>query len=219
MPGRIVVLLSDFGASEYVGAMKGVILSKNRNVTLIDLTHTISPQTIVEGAWVLLQNYKLFPKETVFLCVIDPGVGGQRDAVVVITEDYFFIGPDNGLLYPAASDDGIKAVIGKLKDQEGDSEMDEKILEKLGELFTLCQSMQGTMEKTFEMAENIMKRFEEKGKEPPPKEGEDDEDMDKDKEKSLQEQVTAIAETVKAQGENITKMSEVLVKLVGDKTE
>lgn len=110
MFGRIVVLLSDFGESEYVGAMKGVILSKNRNVMLVDLTHTISPQTIIEGAWVLLQNYKLFPKETVFLCVIDPGVGGRRDAVVVTTEDYFFVGPDNGLLFPAASDDGIKTI-------------------------------------------------------------------------------------------------------------
>ncbi len=106
----MIVLMSDFGESEYVGVMKGVILSLCPTAEIVDLTHSISPQSVIEGAWVLLQTYKYFPKESIFVCVVDPGVGTARDAVVVKTRNYTFIGPDNGLLHPAAKADGTVSV-------------------------------------------------------------------------------------------------------------
>jgi len=99
----MIVLLTDFGFNEYVGAMKAVILSKNPDETVVDLCHTISPQDIVEGSWILSQNYNLFPAGTVFLCVVDPGVGTSRKIVAVRIKDYYFIGPDNGLLWQSVA--------------------------------------------------------------------------------------------------------------------
>lgn len=107
---RVIVLLTDFGASEYVGIMKGVIHSLHPEAQIVDLTHEIPPQSVREGAWVLLNSYKHFPKNSIFVCVVDPGVGTSRDAVVVTTTNYTFIGPDNGLMYPAIRDDGVKNV-------------------------------------------------------------------------------------------------------------
>jgi len=106
----MIVLLTDFGASEYVGIMRGVIYSIYPEAQVVDLTHSVPSQSIREGAWILLKSYKYFPKGTVFLSVVDPGVGTARDAVVVVTENYIHVGPDNGLLYPAAAEDGIERV-------------------------------------------------------------------------------------------------------------
>ncbi len=106
----MIVLLSDFGESEYVGVMKGVILSLVPDAKIVDLTHSISAQSVREGAWVLLNNYSFFPKRTIFVAVVDPGVGSERDAVMVTTKNYAFIGPDNGLLFPAVEDDGVVSV-------------------------------------------------------------------------------------------------------------
>jgi len=100
----MIVLLTDFGNSEYVGVMKGVIHRLVKDTTIVDLTHSIAPQSVREGAWVLLNSYKFFPKHTIFTCVVDPGVGTARDAVIIETPDYVFIGPDNGLLYPTVMD-------------------------------------------------------------------------------------------------------------------
>ena len=107
----MIVLMTDFGESEYVGMMKGVIHSIHPDVVVTDLTHQIPPQSIREGAWVLLTSYRYFPKKSTFVAVVDPGVGTERDAILVITNDYAFIGPDNGLLYPAAHADGLKEVL------------------------------------------------------------------------------------------------------------
>jgi S-adenosylmethionine hydrolase len=106
----MIVLLTDFGDSEYAGVMKGVIYSLCPSAEIVDLTHNIPAQSVTEGAWVLYKNYKYFPKNSIFVCVVDPGVGTNRDAVVVKTKNYTFIGPDNGLLYPAAVDDEIVSV-------------------------------------------------------------------------------------------------------------
>ncbi len=106
----MIVLLTDFGDSEYVGVMKGIIHSLCPSADIVDLTHAIPPQSVFEGAWVLYKNYRYFPKGTIFVCVVDPGVGTSRDPVVVRTKNYAFVGPDNGLLYPAAADDGITNV-------------------------------------------------------------------------------------------------------------
>ncbi|MHA1927763.1 MAG: SAM hydrolase/SAM-dependent halogenase family protein [Candidatus Thorarchaeota archaeon] len=106
----MIVLLTDFGGSEYVGIMKGVIHSLHPEAKIVDLTHDIPPQSVREGAWVLLKSYKHFPKDTIFVCVVDPSVGSTRDAIVVQTTNYTFIGPDNGLMYPAVRDDVVKNV-------------------------------------------------------------------------------------------------------------
>ena len=113
----MIVLLTDFGVSEYAGVMRGVIYSICPDATVVDLTHSIPSQSIREGAWILFKSYKYFPQGTVFVSAIDPGVGTARDAVIVVTKNYIHIGPDNGLLYPAASDDGIERVYKILIDE------------------------------------------------------------------------------------------------------
>jgi S-adenosylmethionine hydrolase len=113
----MIVLLTDFGESEYTGVMRGVIFSICPDTKVVDLTHSVPSQSIREGAWILMQSYKHFPKGTVFVSVVDPGVGTARDAVVVVTENYIHVGPDNGLLYPAASEDGIERVYRILIDE------------------------------------------------------------------------------------------------------
>jgi len=95
----MIVLLTDFGQSEYVGVMKGVIYSIACDAKIVDLCHDISPQNIIEAAWILKNNYKYFPEGTTFCCVVDPGVGTERKALAVKTENFFFVAPDNGLLW------------------------------------------------------------------------------------------------------------------------
>ena len=107
----MIVLLTDFGWDPYVGVMKGVILSVCPRAQLIDLAHHVTPQNIREGAWLILANYPYFPKGSIFLAVIDPGVGTKRKALAIKTKVCYFIGPDNGLLYPASVKAGIVDVI------------------------------------------------------------------------------------------------------------
>lgn len=95
----VIALLTDFGTKDYfVGAMKGVILTVNPNVRIVDITHEIEPQNIKSAAFTLRACYKNFPRKTIFVAVVDPGVGSERRAILVETEDYYFIAPDNGLL-------------------------------------------------------------------------------------------------------------------------
>ncbi|MEW6276825.1 MAG: SAM-dependent chlorinase/fluorinase [Bacillota bacterium] len=107
MQTKPIVLLTDFGWSSYVGAMKGVILSRCPYAQIVDLTHDVAPQNVREGAWLLLVNYLYFPPGSIFLAVVDPGVGTKRKALAIKTKDYYFLGPDNGLLSPAAARAGI----------------------------------------------------------------------------------------------------------------
>jgi S-adenosylmethionine hydrolase len=94
----IITLLTDFGSHDYfVGAMKGAILSINPGVTIVDITHEISPQDIRAGAFNLLATYKDFPAGTIHVGVVDPGVGSARRGIVISCADQFFVGPDNGL--------------------------------------------------------------------------------------------------------------------------
>jgi len=95
----MIVLLTDFGQSEYVGVMKGVICSIDGDAKIVDLCHDISPQSVIEASWILKNNYKYFPKGATFCCVVDPGVGTERKALAVKTDNYFFVAPDNGLLW------------------------------------------------------------------------------------------------------------------------
>ncbi len=108
---RLIVLLTDFGYKDpYVGVVKGVIKSINPNADIIDLTHEVSRQDVYEAALLLFVSYKYFPHSTIFVSVVDPGVGSTRKALLVKTRNYYFIGPDNGSLYPASVDDGIMEV-------------------------------------------------------------------------------------------------------------
>lgn len=94
----IITLLTDFGyAGEYVGVMKGVILSINPQCQLVDLTHQIAAQNILQAAFVLHNSYRFFPKGTIHLVVVDPGVGTERRPIILRKDGYFFVGPDNGV--------------------------------------------------------------------------------------------------------------------------
>lgn len=103
----MIVLLTDFGDSEYVGVMRGVIYRCAQDVKVVDLCHTIQPQSIIEGSWILKNNYKYFPEGATFCCVVDPGVGTERKAIAVKTENYYFVGPDNGLMWEALAEQKI----------------------------------------------------------------------------------------------------------------
>jgi S-adenosylmethionine hydrolase len=112
MKNALVTLLTDFGTKDhYVASMKGVILSINPNCTLIDITHHVNPQDIYEGATLLAHAYSSFPKGTIHLSVVDPGVGGLRKPILIATSNYFFLGPDNGLFTSALSHEKIKHVV------------------------------------------------------------------------------------------------------------
>jgi S-adenosylmethionine hydrolase len=94
----IVTLLTDFGTRDpYVAAVKGVLLSINPELSLIDITHEIAPQSIQQGGFILASAFNYFPEGTLHLAVVDPGVGGKRKGLAAATERYCFIGPDNGL--------------------------------------------------------------------------------------------------------------------------
>lgn len=96
---RIMTLLTDFGLCDhYVGSMKGVILSINPEVNLVDITHMIPPQDIHSAAFTLAHSYRYFPFGTIHLAVVDPGVGTDRKALAVAAGEHFFVAPDNGIL-------------------------------------------------------------------------------------------------------------------------
>ncbi|MBN2314976.1 MAG: SAM-dependent chlorinase/fluorinase [Sedimentisphaerales bacterium] len=103
----MIVLLTDFGFSEYVGVMKGVIYHLHKAARIVDLCHDISPQSVIEASWILKNNYTYFPIGAVFCCVVDPGVGTERKALGVKTADYTFVAPDNGLLWETLKEQRI----------------------------------------------------------------------------------------------------------------
>jgi len=95
---KIITLLTDFGLKDpYAGIMKGVILSINPGVTIVDITHEVDPQDIREGAFIVEEYYRYFPDDTVHLCVVDPTVGSNRRPIIVTKDNHFFVGPDNGI--------------------------------------------------------------------------------------------------------------------------
>lgn len=101
----IITLTTDFGIRDsYVGVMKGVILGICPTAHLVDITHTITPQNVVEAAFVLQSVVPYFPVGTVHLVVVDPGVGSQRRAVALTTPRARYVGPDNGVFGPVWQD-------------------------------------------------------------------------------------------------------------------
>ena len=97
----VITLTTDFGLDDpFVGIMKGVILNIAPDVEIIDITHNIEPQNIIQAALVLNASYSWFPRKTVHIVIVDPGVGGKRRPMVVQSKFQFFVGPDNGVLTP-----------------------------------------------------------------------------------------------------------------------
>jgi S-adenosylmethionine hydrolase len=95
----IITLLTDFGSrDEYVGLMKGVILSINPSAAIVDITHQIDRQDIVQAAFAILAAYRYFPAGSVHLLVVDPGVGTDRALLALEMEKQYFVAPDNGAL-------------------------------------------------------------------------------------------------------------------------
>jgi len=95
----IITLLTDFGYQDgFVGTMKGVLLSINPAVQIIDIAHDLSPGDINSGAFVLAHTYSYFPAKTINVVIVDPGVGSDRRALCVQTDNYYFVAPDNGVL-------------------------------------------------------------------------------------------------------------------------
>jgi len=97
---NIVVLLTDFGASHYTGIMHGVILRYNPYTVVIDLTHNITAFSVLEASFILHTSYKYFPEGSIFIAVVDPGVGTERSVLITLYNNYTFVAPDNGLLSP-----------------------------------------------------------------------------------------------------------------------
>jgi S-adenosylmethionine hydrolase len=95
----VVALLTDFGLQDhYVGAMKGAILTACPEATLVDVTHEVPAHDVAAGALALDASYRHFPPGTVFVAVVDPGVGSERRPIAVGAGRWLFVGPDNGLL-------------------------------------------------------------------------------------------------------------------------
>jgi len=98
-PSGIITLLTDFGEIDgFVGTMKGVILSIDPDVKIIDISHKIAAQDIEAGAFVLNCSYRYFPRGTIHVTVVDPGVGSERKILAAQSNDYFFVAPDNQIL-------------------------------------------------------------------------------------------------------------------------
>jgi S-adenosylmethionine hydrolase len=109
----LVALLTDFGTSDpYVGVMKGVMATRCPDAHFIDITHEVSPQNVRHAAYLLHSAYRYFPRHTIFLVVVDPGVGTQRHPVAIQTDHGIYVGPDNGVFGPILEEvDSWQAVI------------------------------------------------------------------------------------------------------------
>jgi S-adenosylmethionine hydrolase len=108
----VIAILSDFGSRDhYAGTMKGVILGICPEATIVDVTHEIAAHDVLEGALQLAATYRYFPAGTVFLVVVDPGVGSARRGIAAEAGDYRFVAPDNGVLTVALRETPPRKVV------------------------------------------------------------------------------------------------------------
>jgi|SRR5690348_7257103 len=108
----LITLLTDFGTADgYVAEMKGVLLSRAPDATLVDVTHEIGAHDIEAARLTVARMWRRFPARTVHLVVVDPGVGSDRAALAVESDGRFLVGPDNGVLSPALLVNGARAVM------------------------------------------------------------------------------------------------------------
>ncbi|WP_052890016.1 SAM hydrolase/SAM-dependent halogenase family protein [Thermogemmatispora carboxidivorans] len=108
----VIALMTDFGLRDgFVGIMKGVIAGIVPQAQFIDISHDIAPQNVAAGAWLLSTAYRYFPAGSIFLCVVDPGVGSQRRAIALEAGEWFFVGPDNGLFSYVLAEQPLRRVV------------------------------------------------------------------------------------------------------------
>ncbi len=108
----IITLLTDFGTTDpFVGIMKGVILQVNPQVTIIDISHGIDPQDVMQAAYEVAAYYRHFPENTVHVIVVDPGVGSSRAILAMRTQRQMLLAPDNGVLRMVWRDDPDAEVV------------------------------------------------------------------------------------------------------------
>jgi S-adenosylmethionine hydrolase len=99
MANRLITFTTDFGLSDhFVGTMKGVVAGIEPQARVIDITHDIAPYNVTEAAFVIAEAWPYFPKNTVHVVVVDPGVGSSRRPILAAAAGHFFIAPDNGVL-------------------------------------------------------------------------------------------------------------------------
>lgn len=107
----VITLTTDFGLSDtYVAQMKGVILGISPNARVVDVTHEVRPQQIAQAAFLAQTAWPAFATEAIHVAVVDPGVGTERRALVVESEQGYFLGPDNGVISAALPDDARPAI-------------------------------------------------------------------------------------------------------------
>jgi S-adenosyl-L-methionine hydrolase (adenosine-forming) len=112
MARPVIALLTDFGTRDhYAGTMKGVALSICPDITFVDISHDVPPHDVVAGALELAAAYKYFPAGTIFLVVVDPGVGSTRRGIAADSGDYKFVAPDNGVLTAVVDEHPLKRVV------------------------------------------------------------------------------------------------------------
>jgi S-adenosylmethionine hydrolase len=108
---QLITFTTDFGTEDwFAGTMKGVALGIHPRATIVDLTPGVPPGDIRGGAFALAAGYSFFPAGTVHVAIVDPGVGSARAGIAVRTANYFFVGPDNGVLSFALARETIKAI-------------------------------------------------------------------------------------------------------------
>ena len=99
MSNAIITLTTDYGTSDHlVGTLKGVILKINPDVTIVDITHEVTPYDLLDGALAIGSAYAYFPPKTIHIVVVDPGVGTERRPLLVSGDNQYFVAPDNGVL-------------------------------------------------------------------------------------------------------------------------
>jgi len=112
MSNGIITLITDFGTRDYyAGAMKAAILDINPRARLVDISHEIPPGDIRHGSYVLAQTCPHFPSGTVHLVVVDPGVGGSRRPISILSDVGTFVGPDNGIFTPVLKNHSVEIVV------------------------------------------------------------------------------------------------------------
>lgn len=108
LKNSVITLTADFGDRFAQAQMELVVHSINPKARFVVLSNEVTPFSILEGAFLLAKSYRFSPRHSIHIGVVDPGVGSERRGLLIKTQNYWFVGPDNGLLYPAAESDGIE---------------------------------------------------------------------------------------------------------------
>lgn len=113
-------LLTDFGFDFAVASIKGVLLKAFPDAQIIDIDHSIEKFSLINAAFVIDKIYRFLPLDTIFLCVVDPGVGSEREILCIELDSQFFIGPNNGIFHYLLQKDGVKVY--KVQQEQFNSE-------------------------------------------------------------------------------------------------